>query len=184
MHKQFWHVRQGCEGPHSCPYMICSRNVASFLFKVNILYYHYCTCCVFGEIKLLKKKGSWGQHGAHLGRVGPDELHGGTMNLAIRAVMCIDVLLTSYPVASCTLNGHFKFNLYSSYNFTCFKNQTACIYMNNSSITIVTQLNLLLTTCCRISITLGWMSIISASPINISLTVRTPGIKPISSRHP
>ena len=22
----------------------------------DILYYHYCTCCVFGEIKLLKKK--------------------------------------------------------------------------------------------------------------------------------
>ena len=25
-----------------------------FLINVNILYYHYCTCCVFGEIKLLK----------------------------------------------------------------------------------------------------------------------------------
>ena len=27
-----------------------------FVIKVNLLYYHYCTCCVFGEIKLLKKK--------------------------------------------------------------------------------------------------------------------------------
>ena len=27
-----------------------------FLVKVNILYYHYCTCFVFSEIKLLKKK--------------------------------------------------------------------------------------------------------------------------------
>ena len=25
------------------------------LVKVNILYYHYCACCVFGEIKLLKE---------------------------------------------------------------------------------------------------------------------------------
>ena len=26
-----------------------------FLFKVNILYYHYCTCCVFGEKSCSKK---------------------------------------------------------------------------------------------------------------------------------
>ena len=56
MHKQFWHVssrlwRTSVMSLHDTQWQCCF-----FLFKVNILYYYYCTCCVFGEIKLLKKK--------------------------------------------------------------------------------------------------------------------------------